>query len=157
MSGVWRARKPPPEGPGTAGVAALEHRTDESRNRAVVAALLPPHVVVAPGSALARRAGRPEQVGPCSHLMRFSCAATARPRSPPGCFRSASSWNPVIRVLYRKLRDQGKLPKTAQVACMRKLLTILNAIVRYNLPWNPSIPLYQLAVTGHAKLRDREH
>jgi transposase len=58
---------------------------------------------------------------------------------------SASKWNPVIRVFYRRLREQGKPPKVAQVACMRKLLTILNAMVRDNAPWDPSIPLSQLA------------
>ena len=58
---------------------------------------------------------------------------------------SASKWNPVIRVFYRRLRDQGKPPKVAQVACMRKLLTILNAMVRDNASWDPAIPLTQLA------------
>jgi transposase len=29
----------------------------------------------------------------------------------------------------------GKLPKVALVACMRKLLTILNAMARRNIPW----------------------
>ncbi|HEY8331230.1 MAG TPA: IS110 family transposase, partial [Pseudomonas sp.] len=31
----------------------------------------------------------------------------------------------------------GKLPKVALVACMRKLLTTLNAMARSGLPWNP--------------------
>lgn len=57
---------------------------------------------------------------------------------------SASRWNPVIRVFYRRLREKGKPPKVAQVACMRKLLTILNAMIRDGAPWNPSIPLNQL-------------
>ena len=57
---------------------------------------------------------------------------------------SASKWNPVIRVFYRRLRDRGKPPKVAQVACMRKLLTILNAMVRDGRRWDPSIPLDQL-------------
>lgn len=57
---------------------------------------------------------------------------------------SASKWNPVIRVFYRRLRDRGKPPKVAQVACMRKLLTILNAMVRDGRRWDPSIPLEQL-------------
>lgn len=42
---------------------------------------------------------------------------------------SASKWNPVIRVSYDRPRKKGKPPKVAQVACMRKLLTILNAMV----------------------------
>lgn len=57
---------------------------------------------------------------------------------------SASRWNPVIRPFYNRLRDKGKPPKVAQVACMRKLLTILNAMVRDGRHWDPSIPLGQL-------------
>lgn len=44
--------------------------------------------------------------------------------------------NPVIRALYRRLRDERhKPPKVAMVACMRKLLTIANAILRDGTPW----------------------
>ena len=57
---------------------------------------------------------------------------------------SASRWNPVIRRFYDRLRAQGKPPKVAQTACMRKLLTILNAMVRDERSWDPSIPLDQL-------------
>lgn len=57
---------------------------------------------------------------------------------------SASKYNPVIRLFYRRLRDRGKPPKVAQVACMRKLLTILNAMVRDGRKWDPAIPLDQL-------------
>lgn len=57
---------------------------------------------------------------------------------------SASKHNPVIRVFYRRLRDKGKPPKVAQVACMRKLLIILNAMVRDGRKWDPSLPLEQL-------------
>jgi transposase len=57
---------------------------------------------------------------------------------------SATKWNPVIRVFYQRLRSQGKAPKVAHVACMRKLLTILNAMVRDGRQWDPSIPLDQL-------------
>lgn len=57
---------------------------------------------------------------------------------------SAARWNPVIRIFYERLRAKGKPPKVAQVACMRKLLTILNAMVRDERPWDPSIPLDQL-------------
>ena len=58
--------------------------------------------------------------------------------------RSAARWNPVIGVLHQRLRAKGKPPKVAQVACMRKLLTILNAMVRDGRSWDPSIPLEQL-------------
>lgn len=44
--------------------------------------------------------------------------------------------NPVIRALYRRLKAAGKPSKVALVACMRKLLTILNAILRDRSPWN---------------------
>ena len=57
---------------------------------------------------------------------------------------SAAKWNPVIRPFYERLRANGKPPKVAQVACMRKLLTILNAMVRDGCQWDPDIPLQQL-------------
>lgn len=59
---------------------------------------------------------------------------------------SAARWNPVIRRFHDRLRSQGKPPKVAQVACMRKLLTILNSMVRDEQAWDPSIPLNQLRV-----------
>jgi transposase len=46
--------------------------------------------------------------------------------------------NPVIRALYRRLhQEQGKPKKVAMVACMRKLLTIANALLRDGAPWRP--------------------
>ncbi|NIO42032.1 MAG: IS110 family transposase, partial [Burkholderiales bacterium] len=42
----------------------------------------------------------------------------------------ASRRNSVIRAFYRRLRNAGKAPKVALVACMRKLLTILNAMLK---------------------------
>lgn len=50
----------------------------------------------------------------------------------------AIRYNPVLRAFYERLRA-GKPAKVALVAAMRKLLTILNAMVRDNLPWNPSL------------------
>jgi transposase len=47
--------------------------------------------------------------------------------------------NEVIRAFYQRLRNKGKPFKVAIVACMRKLLTILNAMVKYNKPWQPEI------------------
>lgn len=41
--------------------------------------------------------------------------------------RSAVRWDPVLRAHYQQLRARGKLGKVALVACMRKLLTIVNA------------------------------
>jgi transposase len=52
---------------------------------------------------------------------------------------SAVRYNPLIRGFYRRLREAGKAIKVAQVAAMRKLLTILNAMVRDNRPWDPAI------------------
>lgn len=43
---------------------------------------------------------------------------------------TATRYNPAIRDFYQRLLAAGKLPKVALVACMRKLLTILNAMVR---------------------------
>lgn len=43
--------------------------------------------------------------------------------------------NPVIHAFYHRLRAAGKAPKVALTACMRKLLTILNAMVKHQTPW----------------------
>jgi transposase len=48
---------------------------------------------------------------------------------------TAISWNPAIRTLYLRLRARGRPAKAALVAAMRKLLTILNAIMRDRRPW----------------------
>ena len=47
---------------------------------------------------------------------------------------------PVLRAFYHRLLAAGKLKKVALVACMRKLLTILNAMVKTQTPWTPRIP-----------------
>jgi transposase len=47
----------------------------------------------------------------------------------------AARHNPVIRRFYRRLRAAGKPAKVALTACMRKLLTILNAMMRSNTRW----------------------
>ena len=44
-------------------------------------------------------------------------------------------WNPALKVVYDRLVGAGKAKKVALVACMRKLLVILNAIVRDRKPW----------------------
>jgi len=48
---------------------------------------------------------------------------------------AAIRFNPTIKAFYVRLRAAGKLPKVALVAAMRKLLTILNAMVRDHTPW----------------------
>lgn len=51
---------------------------------------------------------------------------------------SAKTHNPVIRTFYERLVAAGKPAKVALVACMRKLLTILNAMMRDAAPWDPA-------------------
>jgi len=50
---------------------------------------------------------------------------------------SAMRYNPVIAAFYQRLLAAGKPKKVAMVACMRKLLTILNAMMRDNAAWDP--------------------
>ncbi len=45
-------------------------------------------------------------------------------------------FNPTIRNFYQRLRQAGKPAKVASVACMRKLLTQLNAMARASQTWN---------------------
>lgn len=52
---------------------------------------------------------------------------------------SAKRFNPVIRTFYNRLIDAGKPPKVALTACMRKLLTILNAMVHSGHHWQPDL------------------
>jgi transposase len=48
---------------------------------------------------------------------------------------SAIRFNPIIRQFYQRLKEAGKCFKVAMVACMRKLLIILNAMVRNQTKW----------------------
>ena len=48
---------------------------------------------------------------------------------------SATRWNPIIRVFYQRLIAAGKPKKSAIVACMHKLLIILNAMIRSRTAW----------------------
>lgn len=47
----------------------------------------------------------------------------------------AARFNPVIRVFYQRLQQAGKAKKVALTACMHKLLTILNAMLKHRTPW----------------------
>ena len=49
---------------------------------------------------------------------------------------SAIRCNPVIKAYYKQLKERGKPSKVAIVACMHKLLRILNAMVRDSKPWH---------------------
>lgn len=51
----------------------------------------------------------------------------------------ASRFNPVIQTFYQRLLAAGKPKKVALVACMRKLLTILNAMARDKTPWETDL------------------
>ncbi|MEW5958597.1 MAG: IS110 family transposase [Chloroflexota bacterium] len=51
---------------------------------------------------------------------------------------SAIRHNPVIKAFYQRLLDKGKLKKVALTACMRKLLVILNTMVKTGQDWNPA-------------------
>ena len=50
----------------------------------------------------------------------------------------ATKFNPVIRAFYERLLARGKEKKVALTACMRKLLVILNAMIRSNQAWRPA-------------------
>lgn len=53
----------------------------------------------------------------------------------------ARKCNPTIRRFYQRLRTAGKAPKVALIACARKLLVILNAMVKYQRPWQVVEPM----------------
>ena len=48
---------------------------------------------------------------------------------------SASNWNPVLKAFHDRLTAAGKLPKVVIVAVMRKMITMLNAMVRDDVVW----------------------
>jgi len=51
----------------------------------------------------------------------------------------AVRFNPVLKACYERLLAAGKRKKVALVACMRKLLTMLNAIAKHSCAWNPTL------------------
>lgn len=51
---------------------------------------------------------------------------------------SAKRFNPTIKTFADRLSAAGKPPMVVMVACMRKLLTIMNAMLKNNTPWNPN-------------------
>lgn len=52
---------------------------------------------------------------------------------------SAIRCNDTIKEFSQRLKKTGKPPKVVIVACMRKLLIIMNAMLKNNTPWNPKI------------------
>lgn len=59
----------------------------------------------------------------------------------------ATRRNPVIKAFYARLVAAGKPKKLALVACMRKLLTVLNVMVRTSTRWNPEFAAAHAATT----------
>ena len=51
--------------------------------------------------------------------------------------RVATRFNPQIKAFYQQLLAAGKVKKVALTACMRKFLTILNAMLKHRTPWQP--------------------
>ena len=75
----------------------------------------------------------------CVTHVRFGVAV---PRFVPMCYMStlvATRRNPVLRAFYARLLAPGKKPKVPLIACMRKLLVILNVILRHQTQWDPEI------------------
>jgi transposase len=130
QSPVWRAqddllRSVPGIGPTTSATLLAELPELGRLSRQQIAAL----VGVAP---LNRDSGT--RAGP-----RVTWGGRASVRRPLYmATRVATRWNPVIRAFYTRLRGAGKPDKVALVAAMHKLLTILNAIVKAQRPWQPA-------------------
>lgn len=49
---------------------------------------------------------------------------------------TAVRFNPKLRAMYQRLLEAGKLKKVALIACMRKMIVILNAMVKNGTAWN---------------------
>ena len=56
------------------------------------------------------------------------------------CAVTAARCNERLKAVYQRLRAAGKPPKVALVACMRKLLVMLNAMVRDGTSWQATVP-----------------
>jgi transposase len=54
------------------------------------------------------------------------------------CLGAATQNNPVLRAFYQRLIAKGKEPKVALIACMRKLITILNTMIARRQKWDPT-------------------
>jgi transposase len=52
---------------------------------------------------------------------------------------TATRYNPVIKAFYHRLCETGKARKVALTACMRKLLTILNSMLKHRQTWDPDL------------------
>jgi transposase len=54
---------------------------------------------------------------------------------------TAMRFNDAIRSFAQRLKNTGKPNKIVIVACMRKLLTIMNSIIKHSSPWHPLTPI----------------
>ena len=54
------------------------------------------------------------------------------------CLSAATQHNPVLKAFYQRLIAKGKEPKVALVACMRKLIVILNTLIARRQKWDPT-------------------
>jgi transposase len=52
---------------------------------------------------------------------------------------AATRHNPIVKAFYTRLQAAGKPKKVGLTACMRKLLTILNAMIKHQRPWTPAV------------------
>ena len=57
------------------------------------------------------------------------------------CVGAATRYNPVLKAFYQRLLAKGKKKKVAIVACMRKLIVILNIMIARRQKWNPNLCL----------------
>jgi transposase len=52
---------------------------------------------------------------------------------------AATHSNPIIKEFYHRLLKRGKAKKVALVACMRKLLCILNSMLKHHTQWRDAV------------------
>jgi transposase len=64
---------------------------------------------------------------------------------------TATRYNPVLATFYRRLRAAGKPATVALVAPMRKLLTIVNAMLKHQSKWDAEVASRPAPVTGRAR------
>jgi transposase len=54
---------------------------------------------------------------------------------------AAMKHNPAIAAFAQRMKAAGKLPKVIIVACLRKLLTVMNIVLKTSQAWRDSSPL----------------
>jgi transposase len=52
---------------------------------------------------------------------------------------SSNQCNPVFKHFYKHLKARGKLPEVALIACMRKMIVVLNTMVKNQEPWRENM------------------